>query len=104
MRPIAAVKARIWILGLLLSPTQFGSKGRPGVGGSPLAWGDEVVGDVAEFAFAVLGLAAEQVEGFGAGQLVSGDEDADGLVDDAAGVQRFLQLRHQRGVLVLAGG
>src|SRR4051812_24047709 len=69
-----------------------------GPGESPLAWVTRSVGDVAELAVVVLGLAAEQVEGFAGGGVVASDQDGEGLVDDAARVEGLLELAHQGGV------
>jgi hypothetical protein len=54
--------------------------------------GDEFGGDLTELAVAVLRLCPEQLEGFGCGELVAGDQYADGLIDDGAGVKRLFEL------------
>ncbi|HSK59133.1 MAG TPA: hypothetical protein VK935_08785 [Actinomycetospora sp.] len=63
---------------------------------------DEVGGDLVEADVAGLGDPAEDVEGFGGGAVLGGDDDADGLVDDPAGAQRSAQAAGQ-GDLVVVG-
>src|SRR5207248_3686606 len=54
--------------------------------------GDDVGGDVAQFAVAVLGCLAQQIKGGGGVAALLAHEDADGLVDDAAGDHRLGEL------------
>jgi hypothetical protein len=60
--------------------------------------GDEVGGDVAEFAVVVLRVGAQEREGGHGGALLLGHEDAEGPVDDGAGGERLFELGGVLGV------
>jgi len=57
--------------------------------------GDDFGGDVAEFAVLALRAGFEGVDGVVGGAAGAGDEDAAGLVDDAARLEGLVELRYQ---------
>jgi hypothetical protein len=63
---------------------------------------DEVGGDVAEFAVTRLGNSPQDGEGFAGVDAALSHDDANGLVDDFAGCQRFAQLLFEDGLVGVA--
>src|SRR5689334_2938684 len=112
-RAVDLVRSRLWQAGdgsgvrevavvCGLWPFGAGSEAWSGLGWFSADGGDDLCGDVAEFAVTVLGGLAEQVESGRGGAALLSHENPDGLVDDAAGDHRLGQLAVHLGLAHLS--